>query len=254
MIDAFIIAHVLILFRVTAFVMFMPPIAGQGIPGTVKTGLSVALTVLWGGIYAGPAALVLYNDLTGPALWVHLGILAFRESALGAGLAWILGLCLIPIRTAGVWIAQEMGLTIGGLSSPLDQQPTNVISQCLEAIGVLMFFTLNMHHTALASLGISFTRRPVGSGWIMPSWEGVVSAVSLAVNQGFWMIAPVGILLFVTLLVLLVTMRSAPQFNFMSYGMTLRLIAGMLGLVLFFPEIAGAAQLLLSQMSEGAAY
>lgn len=254
MIEAWVIACLLILFRVTAFVIFMPPIAGQGLPSTVKVGLSVALTAMWAPICSQQAAMQLYVVVNGPAVWLHLAFLTLRETLLGIGLAWIFGLCLVPVRTAGSWIAQEMGLTLAGLSSPMDQQPTNVISQCLEALGVLMFFVLNLHHLVFFALGRSFEVRPVGSGWLIPSWDSVVSAVSRSINQGLLIIAPIAILLFITLLVLLVTMRTAPQFNFMSYGMTLRLVAGLAGLVVFFPELAGAMRLLLRRLGEGIVY
>lgn len=251
MIDAWVMACLLILFRVTAFVSFMPPLAGQGIPNTVKIGLSMALTLLWADQHAGAAALTLYRTASGQGAWVWLTLLAVRETAVGIGLAWMFGLCLVPVRTAGAWVAQEMGLTLGGLSSPMDMQPSNVVSQSLEALGVLLFFALNLHHVVFFALGRTFAARPVGSGWLLPSWEAVLYAVTQSVNQGFLIIAPVGILLFVTLLVLLVTMRTAPQFNFMSYGMTLRLVAGMVGVVVFFPEIAGTVQLLLYQVATG---
>lgn len=247
MIDVLVITCVLVLFRVTAFVQFMPPISGQGMPNTVKLGLSVALAVLLAPRYAMAAAVTLQPSLTGDYVWIHLAFLAARETALGAALAWMFGLSMVPVRIAGAWVAQEMGLTMAGLTSPMDAQPTNVVSQALEAIGVLMFFALNMHHVVLNALGRTFAGRPVGSGWLLPSQESVVHGVSRAVGHGFLTIAPVGILLFVTLLVLLITMRTAPQFNFMSFGMTLRLVAGMAGVVLFFPDICGAVQQLLYQ-------
>lgn len=254
MIEAWVIACVLILFRVTAFVMFMPPLAGQGLPATVKVGLSVALTAMWVTVHSGAAAVHLYLTVSGSTAWIQLGFLVLRETLLGIGLAWLFGLCMVPVRTAGAWIAQEMGLTIAGLTSPMDQQPTNVVSQCLEALGVLMFFALNLHHVVFFALGRTFDVRPVGTGWLIPSWDNVVDAVSRSINQGLLIIAPIGILLFITLLILLVTIRTAPQFNFMSYGMTLRLIVGMLGLVVFFPELAGGMRLLLSQLGEGVIY
>lgn len=66
-------------------------------------------------------------------------------------------------------------------------------------------------------------------------------------------VAPIGLLLFVVSLTILVTMRTAPQFNFMSYGMTLRLVAGVGGLILFLPELCGAIQQLLYRVGLGVA-
>ncbi len=236
MIEAFIIASVLVLFRVAAFVAFLPPLSGRNLPNTVKIGLAVAITAVLAPQHAGVAALQLQPTVGSTAAWVQIGFLAARETVLGAGMAWLFGLCLVPARIAGAYIAQEMGLTIGQLASPTDDQPTNVLSQGLEALGVLLFFALNIHHMMFFALGRSFITRPVTASWSLPSWESVLYAVTRTEHQAILMIAPIGILLFVTTITLLVTMRTAPQFNFMSYGMTLRIIGGMAALALFLPE------------------
>jgi flagellar biosynthesis protein FliR len=245
-IEALILACLLMLFRIAAFIMFLPPFNGQGLPNIVKIGLSVALVFVLAPRYAPQVALILDGTKTSDGAWMQLAYLGIRETALGAGLAWLFGLCLVPVRIAGAWVAQEMGLTMAGLTSPMDQQASNVISQALEAIAVLMFFVLDVHHVMFMMLGQSFEMRPVASRWGMPSWDSVLWSVNLSVDHGFLVIAPIGILLFVVSLTLLITMRVAPQFNFMSWGMALRLFAGIGSLVVFFPEICGAVQHLLT--------
>ncbi|MFN8708014.1 MAG: flagellar biosynthetic protein FliR [Planctomyces sp.] len=254
MIESLAIASALILFRVAAFVAFLPPMGGVGMPATVKIGLSIALTVMLAPLHAGTAAQTLATGSGNLATWIWLAFLSGRETILGISMAWMFGLCLTPVRTAGAWISQEMGLTMGGLTSPMDAQPSNVFSQFLEAIGVMMFFTMNMHHIVFFSFGQTFIARPVGSGWLLPNWDAFVKAVSLSIDQGLVVIAPIGILLFVTVLMLLITIRAAPQFNFMSYGMTLRLMAGMIAVVLFLPEICGAIQMILYQVGSGGGF
>lgn len=245
MIEGLVIACLLILFRVGAFIAFLPPMNGQGMPNTVKIGLAVALVGVLAPQRAMEISLAMNGLTSSHGAWLQLAYLAIRETALGAGLAWLFSLCLVPVRIGGAWIAQEMGLTMGGLSSPMDQQSSNVISQFLEAVGVMMFFLLDLHHVMFFLLGQSFKLRPAATSWAMPSWDNVIWSVTESVNQGFMIIGPIGILLFVISLTVLVTMRTAPQFNFMSFGMTLRLAAGMGGLVVFFPEICGTIQDLL---------
>ncbi len=252
-IEAIILATLLILFRVSAFIAFLPPLNGQGIPSTVKIGLSVAITYMLASRYAHGIALTLYLTDTGTGAWLRLAFLGIRETALGIGLAWMLSLCLVPVRIAGAWVAQEMGLTLGGLSSPMDQQPSNVISTALEAGSIILFFVLDLHHIMFYSLGQSFAMRPAASAWSMPSWDTVVWSVTHSVDDGFMIVAPIALLLFVISLTILVTMRAAPQFNFMSYGMSLRLIAGLGGLIVFLPEICGVIQQLLYRACQGVA-
>jgi len=248
MMDAIVIAALLILARIAAFVAFMPPFRGNGTPLTVKVGLAVALTCLLAPNTIGPTAAILLE--TGDANnWLSIALLIVRETLLGVGLAWLFGLILLPARIAGAYVAQEMGLTMGSQASPTDQQPTGIISQAMEAIAVLMLFTLNIHHLLFAAIGYSFKTRPVGGTWSLPSAEHAVHAVSQAEQQGLMLIAPVGILLFVTLVVVMATMRIAPQFNFMSFGMTIRLLAGFLALLLFLPELCAAMSHLLNRFN-----
>ena len=249
MLESFIIACTLVLFRCAAFVAFLPPVAGQSIPNTVKIGLAMALTVAIAPDFGGVAALQLYDTVTSPNAWLQLSWLAARETLLGVALAWLFGLCLVPPRIAGAYIAQEMGLTMAQISAATDDSQSNVVSQGFEALGVLLFFGLNLHHAMFITLGSSFSTRPVAAAWQMPGWDQVLYAIGKVEHQGFLIIAPIGILMFAVVVTLLVTMRTAPQFNFMSYGMTLRLIGGMVALALFLPELCSALQHFMQQTS-----
>ena len=84
----------------------------------------------------------------------------------------------------------------------------------------------------------------------MPGWDQVLYAIGKVEHQGFLIIAPIGILMFVITMTLLVTMRTAPQFNFMTYGMSLRLAVGVCGLVLFFPDVIAAVQHFMNHVSQ----
>ncbi|MCA9050992.1 MAG: flagellar biosynthetic protein FliR, partial [Planctomycetaceae bacterium] len=123
-------------------------------------------------------------------------------------------------------------------------------SQLFESLGVLLFFGLNLHHAMFLVLSSSFATRPVSERWSLPGWDLVMYWVTKVQHQGFLIVAPVGILMFVATVTLLVSMRTAPQFNFMTYGMTLRLVLGLGGLLLFFPDIYLSLQTFLQQMAE----
>jgi hypothetical protein len=93
-IEALIISCMLVLFRVAAFIAFMPPMAGKGVPNTVKIGIAVAFTVVLAPLHAGPAAMNLQLAESDAAAWLQLAYLGIRETALGAGLAWLYWWCL----------------------------------------------------------------------------------------------------------------------------------------------------------------
>ena len=80
-------------------------------------------------------------------------------------------------------------------------------------------------------------------------WIRVLSVVSKTQQQGLLMVAPIAILLFIVVVTLLATMRFAPQFNFMSFGMPMIVAAGTLGLVAFFPEMCAAMGVFIRQIA-----
>lgn len=247
MIEALIVAYFLVLSRLAAFVMFLPPIGGRSTPHTVKIGLIVGLTCLLAPLSAPAVATSLWHSGQSTQ-WLAIGLLVIRESLLGAGLAWLCGLALVPARVAGAYVTQEMGLTLGSLVSPVDDQSAAPLSQAWEALAVILMFTLNVHHFFLAAIGFSFRSRPAGGSWSLPSSETAIAAVSRVETQGLLAIAPIGLILFVTLIVVTLTLRLAPQFNFMSVGMTVRLGGGLLALLVFFPEVLAALQYFLQHL------
>ena len=132
MFEALIISCTLVLFRCAAFVAFLPPVAGKNIPHTIKIGLAVALTVVLAPRFAGNTALELLASTGGDNGWLRIAWLAARETMLGVSLAWLFGLCLVPARIAGAWIAQEMGLTMAQISAATDDSQSNVVSGDLK--------------------------------------------------------------------------------------------------------------------------
>ena len=239
MIEVAALATVLLLFRVAAFVAFLPPFFGRNVPQTVKVGLAVGLTLLWIPQQVAIAAPELAWTIGPEPRWGALGYLVIRETLFGIGLAWLLGLALVPVRIGGSYVAQEMGLTLGAITSSTDQQASNVISEAFEALAILVLFTTNLHHTPLRLFDACLEWNPVGQfpKDSLPGSEWVVSHVSWIIQQGLVIVAPVAVLMLLATAAMLVTMRLVPQLNLFTFGMPARVGVGMLGLILFFPEV-----------------
>jgi flagellar biosynthetic protein FliR len=242
MIDAAIVAVVLVFVRTSAFLSVLPAPLGRDVPMTVKIGLSAALA-----LFCAPAVV----PSAGWAVWerVHSSHGLFwsvyfcgREIVLGCAMGWLLGQMLLPARVAGAYLAQEMGLTLGALTSPQDQQPTNVISEVLEVLAISLCLGANLHYVWIWSLQQSLTSFPVAGLWSSPSRELVVAQVSRGESLGLMIVGPVIVVMLLALILLLLTSRTAPHFNLISYGMSFRLIVGIGALLLFLPEITAGLQ------------
>jgi flagellar biosynthetic protein FliR len=162
---------------------------------------------------------------------------ALRETLLGGALAFAMGLFLLPMQVAGAFIAQEMGLSMASQADPTGQGSSTVINQLFLTLGMLMFLTFDLHHSVLQVLHYSFFTRPIGDGYALLPTPVVLGGLSDAHSAGLLLSAPVVAALFIGLITLLVTARTAPQLNMFSVGFPFRIAVGLVAILLFFPEM-----------------
>jgi flagellar biosynthetic protein FliR len=234
--DLPVLSFTLILARVSALVATFPLLAGRGLPRLVKIGLAMSLAWMWFGVY-GPAPSAAVSQLAGNVHWLAVAVAVAREVLLGAVLGFSFGLFLAPLRVAGAYIAQEMGLTLASIADPSQGDPTNIVAQFLEALGVLLFFALDLHHGLLLTAHVSLQRWPFGSPLPPLSAMAVVGGVDDAQQWGLLLAAPVGVCLFVTSVVIVFLAKSAPQLNLFSVGLAVRLGVGLLTCLVFLPDM-----------------
>ena len=145
---------IMILSRMSGFVLFNPMLGRRGIPGTVKAGLVLLLTVT-----------VFYMSPTPPAVpGVLLQLLLMILLEIGVG--FFLGLVVniffyIPIM-AGEIIDTQMGMSMGKTYDPGSQASTTVTASLLNILTMLLFFAANGHHTLLRVFLVSGEVVPYG--------------------------------------------------------------------------------------------
>ncbi|MEZ6130562.1 MAG: flagellar biosynthetic protein FliR [Planctomycetaceae bacterium] len=256
---------VLCFLRVSAFVVFLPPFGGQHIPNTVKVGLVMALTAFWAPTVismtrpvaadvqsssAGMAVNVRLEPTTDTGLsaissrqWLLWGWLGIREVTLGAALGWLLGMIVVPIRIAGSWLAELIGLNMASVTSMTDTGSGNVLSAILETCGILLLYSFCVHHEFLRIFNRFFHDYQVGQAWVLPESGWITATLTHLPERGLAIAAPMALIMTLTLVVMLFAMKQSPQFNLLTFGMPFRLTAGLLGLMLVFPDmLAGVAR------------
>ena len=239
MTDLWILTYVLILVRVSTFLTLLPLFGRGTIPRTVLIGLSLGLTTLW---FSNTSELPeeLVANPEGFLQWVGIWFLTIREFIIGGMLGLSFGLLIYPIQIAGSYLAQEMGLSIASLSDPSTSNQSNVLSSLLQTIALLFFFATNLHHFIFATLHTSFSRAPIGGGFQFASSQFALEALASVDEVGLTLIAPIGICLFLVLLILLVLSKASPTMNLFSVGISVRIFAGLFFIVLFAPNLLNA--------------
>jgi len=244
--DAWILSFALILARVGTFVATLPLTGGRNLPRTVKVGLAAALTIMWFGVFGTDASARLMEVASG-GQWFHLSLIVVREVVVGAAIGFAFGLILIPTRIAGAYIGQEMGLTLGAISGAGNQESGSVVSRLFDAIGILMFFALDVHHVILATVHVTFQRWPLGNSLPSFSSAAFVDGVGAAHDWGILLAAPVGVCLFAAIVVLALLMKASPQLNLFSVGLAIRVAVGLIGMFVFLPDMCFMMQRLFAK-------
>lgn len=261
MMELMLLPAILCFLRISSFVAFLPPFGGQHVPNTVKIGVAMALTAFWlpRALHMEPPTAAsgpqyqltmqaenvaktvspppLRSTVQGGGRWVLYTYLAAREILLGAGLGWLLGMILIPMRIAGSWLAEQIGLNMASVTSGTDTGSGNVLAVILESCGVLLLYSMSIHHDFLRIFDRFFDHYQVGQMWSFPSSGTVIAILTRLPENGLMIAAPLGVMFFLILIVLMFSMKQSPQFNLFTFGMPFRLAAGLLAMLVMFPHV-----------------
>jgi flagellar biosynthetic protein FliR len=229
----------LILVRVGTFVALVPLLGGGNLPRSVKAGLAVALTLVWFAplVEALPPTALLRGSLELP-WWGFLASVG-REMFLGAVLGYGLGLFMVPVHVAGEYVTQEMGLSFGSQLNPTGDASSSPLTQILEMMAIAVFFGVDGHHVLLGVLHATFAHYPLTGGLPDVPVARLVGGAALAEEWGLMLAAPVGLLLFLTTVLLALLTRAAPQMNLYTVGFPLRLGVGLAASLLLLPSWVG---------------
>lgn len=234
-VETWFVTLALILARVSAFLALAPVLGGRALPKLIKVSLALTLSSFW--FVSSGAAQTQAVFAINQSPWLGLVLAIAREALIGGVLGYVFGLFLVPFRVAGAYIAQEMGLTLGSITDPSQSQPSTVLGEFFELAGTLLLLSQDVHHLFLAVLHKTFATQPLGGSFLPVPVSAQLQALASATEWGLLLAAPVGCCLFLTSLLLALLSRAAPQLNLMSAGFALRLLAGLVALLVLWPEL-----------------
>lgn len=144
-----------IMARMSGFILFNPLLGRRNIPGVVRAGFILTLSVM-------------VASMSGQVARTPVGTIDFAiRMLLEMGLGFLLGLVMniffyIP-TLAGEVIDTQMGMTMAKIYDSGSQGSMSVTSTLLTVLMMLLFFTANGHHTLLRILMTSGDLVPYGA-------------------------------------------------------------------------------------------
>ncbi|QCI62984.1 flagellar biosynthetic protein FliR [Phreatobacter stygius] len=222
----FAVIFVLMFARVGTMMMLMPGLGERAMPMRARLGVAVLLTMT-----LFPLHRLLYAvDLARPAVVV---MLLFQELAIGFTLGMAGRIAVSALQTAGVVIANAMGLGFAMQVDPTQGQQGAVIGTFLTMVGVAIVFAADLHHLVIAAISSSFTVLRPGvlpvSGDAALFLVGVLSKAFLVAIQ---LSAPFLVFSLVFNIGLGVLSKLMPQMQVFFVGMPISIGVGFLILML----------------------
>ena len=209
----------LILARMSGFILFNPIFGRQNIPAFVKSGVILLLTV----------TVFFMTDQTAavPGSTLALMVRLALEMLMGYFVGLVIQLFLYIPSLGGELIDIQMGMSMGRTYDPSSQASTTVTASLLSAMAMLLFFAANGHYTLLRIMMSSGNLVPYGQAafgqdlyWSIAELfiECTVMAIKLCMPiLGAELLGQVG---------MGILMKVIPQINVFAINIELKVIIG----------------------------
>ena len=207
---------ILIMLRITAFIVICPGFSFKGLPNIFKIGLSFSIAAI---VYT------MLPDFTLGGNFYLLIPIAIKETLFGLSMGYITKLVFSAVETAGHFIDFQVGFSMGQVFDPTMGASSSNYGRLLNWLSITVFFMLNMHHYMIESLIKSFEYVPLNS--LDLNDLGVSSILSLfshVFELGFKLAVPIIIVVLTTDIVLGVISRTVPQINVLILGMPMKVM------------------------------
>lgn len=235
--------YLLILIRISSFVLTAPIFSYHTIPVRVKLAISLLLSLV--AIQVVPVVELQYTGIIG------FSVLILKESVVGLVIGFMCNICMYIITFTGQLIDMEMGLSMASIYDPLTNIQVSVTGNIYTYLVMLVMVVTNMHHYVLRAVLDTFGYFNVGQAVIDENLTQ--TAVEFMANYfiiGFRIVLPIFGCMLIINVVLGVLSRAAPQMNMFVVGLQVKVLVGILLLLIIIPTIPTVADFVFDTMKD----
>ncbi len=233
----------LILVRVSAFLVSAPFFSQRNIPAKVKAFFSfyVAL-LLYGTLGIGR---VEYNGV------IEFAALIFKEAAAGLLLGYMTNVCLYILNFSGNLMDMEIGFSMVTEFDPASNVSATITATIYTNAVILLMMVTYMHHYILKAFLETFELVPIGKVQIPPEiYSVMLTFIGDYFILGFRIILPVFATMLILNVVLGILAKVAPQMNMFSVGMQLKVAGGLCIITIVIALLPQVSDLLYEEMQK----
>lgn len=235
----------LVLVRISSFMITAPIFSGRQFPATYKVGFSVLLSLLSFGLIHDPIE-------TNPG-W-EIMMLIFKEALVGIALGLVTSIILYAVQVAGTLIDFQIGFFMGNMFDPTFGMNTMLTAHFKNILAILFLLSTNGHHLLIQGVLSSFDWVSLQAA--VPAWmDGRVSTFLLdCIGKmfmiGFMMAMPIMGTLFVVDIGLGIVAKTVPQMNLIAIFPPVKILIHFLVYILVLPSFFYLLKILFELMFE----
>ena len=128
-----------VFFRVGAMIIFVPILGSRQIPGIMKIGLMLFLSMIIFPLVQG-------RPMPEPKGLFELSKFLMADVTIGLGIAYISRLIFTAVQVAGTVVDFQMGFGVVNVIDPQTETQVSVTAQFQNILAILIFLAIDAHH------------------------------------------------------------------------------------------------------------
>lgn len=222
----------MILIRMTGMIIFSPIFGKNNIPGYLKMGLAVGISILLAGTFK--------EQTLGIDSFVEFIILGLQELAIGYVIGFVIQLFTSVFHTGGELIDYQIGFSFSKSMDPSSNTSSSVITQVLNIFFTTSFFLIGAHLTLIKISCLSYNVIGIASGLNFEiGAQYMIELIGLILTYAIKLAIPVIAIELVTEVGLGIMMKAIPQINVFSINIQLKMILGIIVVIVLIPAFGG---------------
>lgn len=233
----------LILVRLTAFLLVAPLFSINAVPNNVKVGLAFFLALI---------SFMMIETEWDPQLDLGFMVHVVKEAIVGLVVGFVANLMLLTVQIAGGFIDFQMGFLIANLVDPQTGSQIPVIGNFKYIMTILFLLSVNGHHLLINGIIQSYELVPLEAMFVPLGSEQVAFYMTRVFAQmfliAFQIAIPVAGALFLVEVCLGILAKTVPQLNVFVVGLPIKIFIGLVLILITLPGFFMVLHILVERM------
>lgn len=235
--------YLLVVMRISAFVMSAPFFNYRAVPIRMKAAISILLSIVV--IQVTPVVTVSYAGMFG------FSVLVLKETVIGLILGFMCNVCFYIVNFAGQIMDMQMGLSMANMYDPTTNVQITITGNIYNYFLMLMLVATNMHYYIIRAITDSFSYFNVGQAVFRDGLKDIM----IDFMGNYFLIAirivlPVFCCMLLINVILGVLTKAAPQMNMFSIGLQIEVFVGVIILILLVQTLPAVSDFIFTEMKE----